>query len=113
MIRIIYPQHTIFSFDQEQIAEYASKIASGKLVLIGPKVGPGEFFLPPLMYYLAALFYGLAGGNPGSQAFLSGSIAGVTGIIVMWLYRRYASRLEAQAAVFIWSLSPLLIIKDR
>ncbi|MFC1653752.1 hypothetical protein ACFL1M_02795 [Patescibacteria group bacterium] len=113
LIRVIYPTQSTFHFDQEQVATNAMKIISGKPVLIGPKIGPAQFFLPPLYYYLAAPYFFLMNGHPTSLFFLSGTISLLTGFTIYYLFSTYKSKKSGLLALFLWATSYTLIKLDR
>lgn len=100
-----------FGFDQVQILEKAEQISQGDLSLIGPRTGPAAMFTGPLIYYLTALWLPFV-GSPEAVYMASLMIAGVSGVVIWWLVKRYEEKL-AELMLAMWAWSPFLIWLDR
>lgn len=110
--RFYKPELYIFGFDQVQILTNAQEIAKGNLTLIGPRTGPAEMFTGPLVYYITAILLFFV-SSPWAIVGMSSVIAGVTGLTIYLLARKYVSTTSAITMLFIWAMSPLFIHFDR
>jgi hypothetical protein len=100
-----------FGFDQVQIIENAEHILQGNLTLIGPRTGPADMFTGPLIYYLTAPVMWLFG--IWSVVIVPFLLAGVTGVSILFLNKRYLNIKTALIIFTVWALSPFLIQYDR
>lgn len=112
LLRTIYPGNYPFGFDQVQIAQNAEQITQLDLALLGPRTGPAALFTGPLIYYVAAPFH-LLFSEPYGVIATAICISLLTGLVILWLSRRYLDRTQSLAFFFLWAFSPLVVVFDR
>lgn len=103
-----------FDWDQNRDYQEVSKIASGKLTLIGPVArGEGGFFLGPLYYYLLTPLYLITGGSPTALPVTSVILDSLTiaVILVLGFYLKKAS--FGYILALFWAVSPSSIDASR
>lgn len=111
-LRSYHAQNYGLGFDQAQIISAAKQISTGKFTLIGPRTGPASMFTGPLIYYLAVPFVLLF--NEFSTIYLLPIfISIVTGVVLIFLSKRYLSKWESFIFTLIWAVSPLIVNLDR
>lgn len=110
--RAYMPEAYVFGFDQVQILTHAEAIKNGDLTLIGPRTGPADMFTGPLVYYITAAFLFVT-QSPWAIVGMSTLIAGVTGLAVYFLAKKYVAIQSAAVMLVLWAFSPFLIHFDR
>ncbi len=107
-------KNVTFNWDQERTATLILEaMEERKLVLIGPRIGPGKLFLGPLYYYLVAPFLILTGFNPIGLYYSSALIGIATGILVYLIAREIFNEKIGLISSGLYFLSPLMVFFDR
>jgi 4-amino-4-deoxy-L-arabinose transferase-like glycosyltransferase len=78
--------------------------------VLGPKASVGNFYLPPLYYYVMALPMFLSHGNPVSMYLLIVFVESWTPVLVYLFLRRYWSEAAGQIGGVLYALAPYAII---
>lgn len=103
-----------FNWDQERTAEVIYEMVKNKKpVLIGPRVGPAKFFLPPVYYYLALPFLWATGFNPIGLYYLSALLSFLTALVLYFTAEKLFNRQTAFVALAFYLFSPFIVIFNR
>ena len=103
-----------FTWDQETTAtKVLEMFRDKKPLLIGPRVGPAKFFLPPFYYYLTAVFLLITKFDPIGLYYCSTLIGIFTGLAFYFFSKEIFDEKTAFLTVIIYFLSPLLTYFDR
>lgn len=108
-----------FNWDQEVTAEQIRLMVTNKKpILIGIRIEPAKFFLPPLYYYLATPFLVLTKFDPIGLYYYSGLLGFITGVaIYIFTQKIFVGDINknkfAIIASLIYFISPLFIVSDR
>lgn len=103
-----------FGWDQESTAiQIKSMVDNNKPLLIGPRIGPATFFLPPLYYYLATPFLLFSKFDPIGLYYCS-AVIGIITILLIYLFtkKQFCAKTALIAAV-LYAFSPLIVVYDR
>ncbi len=111
-IRFYNYHAAVFSFDQVQIIDNAYKILTGDPTLIGPRTGPANMFTGPLIYYITAPFL-LLFDYFFTTALVPLVIALISGVILLFVTRRYMDTTQATIIFILWAISPFIAQLDR
>lgn len=113
VLRLLLPMDRVFNFDQDQLALNAVKIARGNLTAIGPQVSGMSFFLGPLIYYVAAVFYQLTNFHPLANALTSACIYCFSFGLIWYFFKSLFVPKLTCLYLSIYALSPLFVQLDR
>lgn len=108
-----------FNWDQEITAQQVRfMVINHKPILIGIRIGPAKFFLPPLYYYLAAPFLIITKFDPIGLYYFSGILGLMTGVSIYYFSKKILSDSNnSKNIAFITSLiyliSPSFLVFDR
>jgi len=103
-----------FNWDQERTAKIVYKMVKEKKpILIGPRVGPAKFFLPPGYYYLALPFLILSSFYPIGLWFLSALISIITGLLFYFLTKGIFDEKSAFLSLLFYLFSPFIVSFNR
>ncbi len=112
-LRTWLPMERVFNFDQDQIAINAMNIVNGDWTVLGPQTSNMNFFTGPLIYYWAAVFYGLTGGHPLANAWTSISLYIFSFGLIWYFFKSLFSRKLVNLYLAIYALSPFLVQLNR
>lgn len=103
-----------FGWDQESaIIQIKTMIDNKKPLLIGPRIGPAKFFLPPLYYYLNAPFLLLTKFDPIGLYYCSALLGIITSLLIHLYTSKIYNHKTAFVAFTLYLFSPLMIVYDR
>lgn len=103
-----------FGWDQESAAiQIKTMIDNKKPLLIGPRIGPAKFFLPPLYYYLAAPFLLLTKFDPIGLYYCSALLGIITSLLIYLYTSKIYNHKTAFMAFILYLFSPFMIVYDR
>lgn len=112
-LRLLLPMERVFNFDQDQIALNAINIVHGDWTVLGPQTSNMSFFTGPLIYYWAAVFYGLTGGHPLANALTAISIYAFTFFLIWYFFKSLFSEKLVNLYLALYALSPFLVQLNR
>lgn len=113
VLRLLLPMDRVFNFDQDQIALNAMKIIHGDWTILGPQTSHMSFFTGPLIYYWAAVFYGLTAGHPIANALTALSIYVFNFFLIWYFFKSLFPAKLVNLYLGIFALSPYLVQLDR
>lgn len=113
ILRLLLPMDRVFNFDQDQIALNASNIIHGNWTVLGPQTSNMSFFTGPLIYYWAAVFYGLTSGHPLANTLTALSIYVFNFFMIWYFFKKLFSVKLINLYLGIFALSPFLVQLDR
>ena len=102
-----------FGWDQMQLVKNGLFILQSQPLLIGPRVGPTGFFLPPVYYYISALFLWFFHLQAKAVYYVPSLIGLAGGISAYYIGYRMGNKRAGTAAMAIYLLSPLMVVFDR
>lgn len=111
-MRLLYWGNMRIDYDQVQILQNAHAILSQDFSLIGPKTGPANMFMGPLIYYVAVPFVYVF-GDFMAVVYTPLFFSLLTGAALYWLTSKYIEKKEALIVLALWAFSPFLIDLDR
>ncbi len=112
-LRLLLPMERVFNFDQDQIALNAMNIVNGDWTVLGPQTSNMSFFTGPLIYYWAAVFYGLTGGHPLANALTAISIYAFNFFLIWYFFKSLFQGKLVDLYLAIYALSPYLVQLNR
>lgn len=103
-----------FGWDQESTAiQIKSMVDNRKPTLVGPRIGPATFFLPPFYYYYALPFLMATKFNPLGLYYGSSILGIISAIVIFWCAHALFNQKTGLLAALIYLYSPLMIVFDR
>ena len=113
ILRLLLPMERVFNFDQDQIALNAMNIVKGDWTALGPQTSHMSFYTGPLIYYWAAVFYGLTGGHPLANTLTSAAIYVFSFWLIWYFFKSLLPLKITQLYLAIFALSPYLVQLNR
>ncbi len=102
-----------FNWDQGRDAWEIRNIIQGKLTLIGPKTGIGEFHLGPIYYYLLVPFYYAANLDPMASNYFNILANIVNFIIIFAVTKKIFNNYAALFVTLLYATSTYLTVINR